>query len=113
MVEEYEVPIYLTQEIFDFIDSCKEALERRNRVRAQLEELKIQENSVMNRNRHNPRNITLDMIRAEIRRVGKKYQQWTSELLGELESEINLGKSMLTQFIGKLEAARRSVYCIQ
>ena len=46
-------------------------------MRSTLEELRNEEEAYLSRNKHNPRSMSLDMIRAQIQSTGRKYQKWS------------------------------------
>jgi hypothetical protein len=49
-------------------------------------------------------------LRSKIVNAGRKYEQFTAELLEELQSEIDMSKSMVNLFVKELEAARSEMY---
>jgi hypothetical protein len=71
-----------------------------------LSALRTEEKLQEDKSRKNPRSIEMDILRSKILTTGRKYEQFTAELLEELQSEIDMSKSMVNLFLKELETAR-------
>lgn len=96
---EYQTILNDFEDISKYILSCNEALNRRMAVRHEIDKLSGEIEAWEKKMKQNPRSQELDILRSKLAKANDQCEKWTIDLLSELGSSIQTGKSMIEGFV--------------
>lgn len=100
------------EEIASFIENCRDAIVRTKALRLEIEELEEQQAAVEAKERDNPRNRELDVIRSKIQKAASKSEKWIASLRRELSVYTSEGRTLMEDFVRRFSALKGEVYCM-
>lgn len=100
------------EEIASFIQNCRDAIVRTKGLRAEIEELEDQQAAAEAKERDNPRNRELDVIRSKIQKASSKCEKWIASLRRELSVYTSEGRTMMEDFVRRFSALKGELYSL-
>lgn len=81
------------------MESCRQALNRRNSLAVDLENLKLVQETTLKKNKNNPRSKEVDLVKTKIKKSQELLERWTSSLMEDIAKAVHRVKELLNRFI--------------